>query len=376
MSDDLSEQVILEYLIGDKVADLKAQVEMGLDVNQQFFWILGDLPDILTNSPPLISVAAFYQAVQCFNFLIESNADINKLDELETPLVNFAVAGGNMEIIQTLDKKGADFQKTLQIAAEYGHYEIFMWILKNKNSDIHERDQFNRTFLHLAASGGNCQLVQFLVDQGLDVNGIDGTGWTPLHFAVERKRIDVVKLLLSNPRVNVNCKDFIFESSLVMWHAIGNCMPLHHAVHNQDIPMVKLLLSAPKIDVNCKDGEGKTPLHIAAELNNLEIVQLLIASKADPTIRAVSFFLIMMESLFLLSHRSRLHHRSKDHRRHPSSVLMVLSCLAPPVLNYPDTVLTFIARSPPLPLPSSGRGPPRCCCRSPRPAGSPAAHAA
>lgn len=306
MSDEFSEQVILEDLIGDKVENLKSQVERGLDVNQQFFWILGDLPDILTNSPPLISVAAFYQAVKCFNFLIDNNADINKLDELETPLVNFAVAGGNMEIIQKLDKMGTDFQKTLQIAAEYGHYEIFMWILKNKGLNIHERDQFSRTFLHLAAAGGNCDLVQFLIDQGLDVNGIDGTGWTPLHFAVEQRRIGVVELLLSNPRVNVNCKDFIFESSLVMWHAIGNCMPLHHAVHNKDIPMVKLLLTAPKIDVNCKDGDGKTPLHIAAELGNIEIIQLLLAHKADPTIRSVSFFFTMTEFLFCLSYPSRL----------------------------------------------------------------------
>ena len=173
---EVSEQQILNNLIEDNVSALREEVENGLDVNQQFFWILGDLPDILTNSPPLISVAAFQCAVNCFNFLLDRGADINKLDELETPLANFAVAGGNMSIITTLDQRGVDFSQSLRIAAEYGHFEIFIWIFKNKGLDLHQRDQYNRTYLHIAAAGGNCKLVQFLIDQGLDVNGIDGTG--------------------------------------------------------------------------------------------------------------------------------------------------------------------------------------------------------
>jgi ankyrin repeat protein len=171
----VGEHVILSYIVKDDVNSLSHQISIGLDVNQQFFWILGDLPDILTNSPPLISVAAYYSSVQCFSFLLEMNADIEKLDELDTPLVNFAVAGGNMEIIQKLDERQVNFQNTLQIAAEYGHYEIFMWLLRNHDLNIYELDKYRRNFLHIAAAGGNCQLVQFLIVQGLDVNGIDGT---------------------------------------------------------------------------------------------------------------------------------------------------------------------------------------------------------
>jgi ankyrin repeat protein len=283
----VSEQVILSYLIKDDVNSLRHQISIGLDVNQQFFWILGDLPDILTNSPPLISVAAFYNAVNCFTFLLDNNADIAKLDELDTPLVNFAVAGGTMEIIEKLNDRGVNFRNTLQIAAEYGHYELFMWLLRNQELDIYEVDKYSRNFLHIAASGGNCQLVQFLIVQGLDVNGIDGSGWTPLHFAVEKRRLDVVRVLLANERINVNCRDVIFESSLIMYHAIGNCMPLHHAVHNDDLAMVELLLAAPRIDPNCRDAEGKTPLHIAAAKGNVELVNLLRGHRlVDITIQA------------------------------------------------------------------------------------------
>jgi ankyrin repeat protein len=96
-----------------------------------------------------------------------------------------------------------------------------------------------------------------------------------------------VRVLLANERVNVNCKDVIFESTLIMYHEIGNCMPLHHAIHNGDVAMAELLLSAPRIDVNCRDSEGRTPLHIAAAKNGVEMVRILRATgQADITIRA------------------------------------------------------------------------------------------
>lgn len=178
----VSEAAILSYLKKDNVKALEEQVNRGLDINQQFFWILGDLPDMLTNSPPLISVASFFHAVNCFKYLVDQGADITKLDEHEIPVSHFAVAGGNMDIIDILDEYKVDFSKTLQIAAEYGHYEIFVDLHKNKGLDLYERDKYNRTFLHIAAAGGNEKLVQFLIEKGLDVNGIDGVSFIITQF--------------------------------------------------------------------------------------------------------------------------------------------------------------------------------------------------
>jgi ankyrin repeat protein len=33
------------------------------------------------------------------------------------------------------------------------------------------------------------------------------TGYTPLHLAVQSRRLEVVNLILSHPLANVNCKD-------------------------------------------------------------------------------------------------------------------------------------------------------------------------
>ncbi len=40
--------------------------------------------------------------------------------------------------------------------------------------------------------------IQFLIDQGLDVNAIDSGGYTPLLFAVRQRNVEGIRLLLEN----------------------------------------------------------------------------------------------------------------------------------------------------------------------------------
>jgi 26S proteasome non-ATPase regulatory subunit 10 len=50
-----------------------------------------------------------------------------------------------------------------------------------KYADIIPKDE--RTPLHWAASSGSIEIVQFLIDQGAEVDKTDASGWTPLHIA-------------------------------------------------------------------------------------------------------------------------------------------------------------------------------------------------
>lgn len=53
------------------------------------------------------------------------------------------------------------------------------------------------TALHRAAIMGNPEMIQILLDAGEDVNVQDSDGNTPLMWAVDRERVDAVRLLLS-----------------------------------------------------------------------------------------------------------------------------------------------------------------------------------
>ncbi|KKP02371.1 hypothetical protein THAR02_05523 [Trichoderma harzianum] len=55
---------------------------------------------------------------------------------------------------------------------------------------------FGRTALNWASAGGHKDIVQLLLDTGVDVNSEDIDGWASLHWASERGHEDVVRLLL------------------------------------------------------------------------------------------------------------------------------------------------------------------------------------
>jgi ankyrin repeat protein len=54
--------------------------------------------------------------------------------------------------------------------------------------------------------------------------------------------------------------------------------PLHHAAEHGDVELVKLLL-ASKADRSAKDNHGETPLDMAKRRDNKDVVKLLESAK-------------------------------------------------------------------------------------------------
>ena len=86
---------------------------------------------------------------------------------------------------------------------------------------------------------------------------------TALYLAVEKKNLKIIKLLLSNDKIDVN---IINKSSK------DEKSSLHLAVQRESIEIIKSLLSFKKTKINIKDSQGKKPIDYAT---NDEIIQLL-----------------------------------------------------------------------------------------------------
>lgn len=111
------------------------------------------------------------------------------------------------------------------------------------------------------------QNIENLLNQGADVNVVDISQRTPLHFALEIRDLPLVQLLINN-KADLNKKD--------LW---GKA-PLHIAVtgiktKNEDIELAKLLLENGA-NINIQSERGDTPLMLAVEWGNKSLVQLLI----------------------------------------------------------------------------------------------------
>ena len=68
-----------------------------------------NLQPILQSEPPLISIAAFYGSIECFQMLMYSEADLSICDNCDRAVAHFASAGGNISICDLLDSAGVDF---------------------------------------------------------------------------------------------------------------------------------------------------------------------------------------------------------------------------------------------------------------------------
>ncbi|MDO6709052.1 ankyrin repeat domain-containing protein [Photobacterium sp. 1_MG-2023] len=78
-------------------------------------------------------------------------------------------------------------------------------ILINAGFDIYEiTPKEDWTYLHKALmtprADDQCpaESIQFLIEQGLDVNAIDSYGYTPLIYAVRQRNVPAMRLLLEN----------------------------------------------------------------------------------------------------------------------------------------------------------------------------------
>ena len=85
-------------------------------------------------------------------------------------------------------------------------------------------------------------------------------GCTPLIMACEEGHVEIINLLLAKEDIDINL--------------IHGTAPLIIGAHHPDV--VKLLLDQKGIDVNCQDDFGRTALMRAARWNLLESAKLLL----------------------------------------------------------------------------------------------------
>lgn len=153
----------------------------------------------------------------------------------------------------------------LSYAVQCGNSDMVSMLLSVPGVDVNVTDAQNNTPLHIAASVGCARAVQLLVGAGAAPNPRNAFGWTPLQVAVNAERADCVELLVRNGAdVNVRA-----DSAYPL---------LHQVVENGTIEMLRLLLNSPVVDVNIPwPFDGSTPLHAAARCGKAEAIRALMS---------------------------------------------------------------------------------------------------
>ncbi|XP_065336263.1 ankyrin-3-like [Cloeon dipterum] len=130
--------------------------------------------------------------------------------------------------------------------------------LMTKEINLEVKNQRGRTCLHLAAKSGDIDALQTWIDLGGDLNVVDNEGLTALHFAAKGGHLQFVKMLLACQAEEARNPD-VGEGS------VGSALK-------------------ENVRVNICDNLGRTPMHLAAQSENFDLVKLLLENGADLTL--------------------------------------------------------------------------------------------
>ena len=174
----------------------------------------------------------------------------------------------------------------LHLAAHYDWRETIIDQITNNKCDTNCKSSDGRTPLHYAVIKNHLEVVRYFINQQhCDPMTRDNDGDTPLHIACNLSHTNIVQCLLSNGKVNPLAKNRSGKTPIFK-HNTSRLPLLHLAARNGWLEIVKHLIIKYKCDINSKSSYGRTPLHHAARNNHLEVVRYFINEQhCDPMTR-------------------------------------------------------------------------------------------
>lgn len=162
------------------------------------------------------------------------------------------------------------------------HYERIKNKIENAQGDkisieeyLDGRHDEGRSLLHWAALWfENKDLIEYLINEGANVDHQDGRLRTPISNAVDNGHIGNVRALLTN-RADPTIPDWTGDTCL------------HVAAHNDSDEVIEVLLADGRDTIDKVNKNGATPVHIAAKYS-LHALHAFFHYKSDDAIRLLN----------------------------------------------------------------------------------------
>ena len=273
------QQNLLDAIREGNVANLKKAIEKGADVNERGGNYEGRYP---------IHIAAQSKSLECLEALVDAGADVNTTDNHGAIPLHCVDSNKEIAIVQYLVEHTENvnaynhFGTPLHLAINKNNEDVIEVLLTRQDIDVNAQTKKNvyrsneklndKTPLHLAIEAGNVNIINMLIVKDADLNIQDAQGKTPLHLAIKAYASEMDEahnaMLASKEALeNGDNRSAELNERIAREHK-DNAAKL--------LEVVKLLLKHKDINANIQDAQGRTPLHLAIENGDVDIVGTLL----------------------------------------------------------------------------------------------------
>ncbi len=241
------------------------------------------------------------------HLLLEKGADTSHADKEGNTALMVASSQGNLDMVRLLVEKGANMSQTnkkglkpAEIAVEHSHFDILNYFIDVMGEDVLDQKykKLPKRFLNAVVSG-NLEMVQAMIESGIDVNASDTKGVTPLmaasfkgHEKLVQYFIDYGADLTQKSKEGLTAMDYAiqkekYEIARIIKKAIEN---------EQKNPRIFSIIEKGNVhhlerfiehgfNVNMVNEEGDSPLMKAIGKADLEMAKILLSAGADMKIQ-------------------------------------------------------------------------------------------
>ena len=211
----------------------------------------------------LIYASNFDDPKTLTDLIAQDKTSVNVPDNAGNTALIYSAQRGYINNVKLLVSGGADVNfrnpssglSALSAAVAEGHLPVVKYLIKNAKADVNVADLSGRTPIFYAVENDRTEILRFLLANGANANAKDKAGVSALMRASAKNRQECQKILLKQKGIEVNAKDNLGRSVVT------------YSAYAPELEPIKELVGA-KADINAADNQGNTPLMNAIKAKN------------------------------------------------------------------------------------------------------------
>ncbi|MDR1333938.1 MAG: ankyrin repeat domain-containing protein, partial [Holosporaceae bacterium] len=164
-------------------------VENGAKFGGWFEFALSDLAELCDGADGYLGI---------IEFLLDCGANVNSVSWRGNPLLHTAVWLQNMELVEFLLARHADFRATGRRCRDTLLHIAAARRAKKSNGMFKNSNTSKLRFLNMAKKSEDLDMINLILGFHLDINAKNELDQTPLHVAVTTNNLSIVRCLLDN----------------------------------------------------------------------------------------------------------------------------------------------------------------------------------